>query len=70
MENMINNLINGKLKDAKRQAKMYSVKEMKSYMMDDLGWDSLKAFRACNYLKNPSELTFSRWYTSAFSTKS
>jgi hypothetical protein len=65
MEDMINNLINGNLSDAKRQALKYSVKKMKEYLMEELGWDALKAFRACRYLKFPSQHTFNLWCESS-----
>ena len=61
MQQLIENLLNGNLTAAKIQATRHSVESMKAYMMNELGWDALKAFRACRYLKFPSQETFDLW---------
>lgn len=51
MQSMIDNLINGNLSDARRQAKRFSRDKIAEYMITRLGWSVEKAFHATVYLK-------------------
>ena len=51
MESMINNLINGNLTDAKKQAKKFSYKAIVRYCMKDVMWSQSKSVYAAMYLK-------------------
>ena len=51
MESMIQNLLNGNLKDAKRQAKKFAVGVITDYLHHDLGWTTTKSVAAADYLK-------------------
>ena len=50
METMIDNLINGNLKDAKEQAKAFPQNKILLYLRD-LGWGVTKSVLAAHYLK-------------------
>ncbi len=47
---MIDNLINGNLKEAKQQAKRFSEGKIRFYLID-LGWSVVKSTLAASYLK-------------------
>lgn len=51
MENLINNLVNGNNADAKRQAKRFTVWNIRERLMLDLGWSMNKATLAADWLK-------------------
>jgi len=51
MKEMIDNLINGNLSDAKRQAKGKSIAQIFRYLKLDCGWSNKRAVAAANYLK-------------------
>lgn len=48
---MINNLINGNLSDARRQARRYSYDNINMFLLG-IDWSSIKASAAANYLKH------------------
>ena len=48
---MIDNLINGNLSDARRQAKRKSGLAIIGYLREEMGWSHERAFWAANYLK-------------------
>jgi hypothetical protein len=50
MEDMINNLINGNLKDAKRQAVEFGIHQIQDALICDYGYSPLKAWTAAAYL--------------------
>lgn len=50
MQNMIQNLLNGNLSDARGQAKRYSYDKINLYLLE-LGWSSIRASAAAHYLK-------------------
>lgn len=54
MNNLISNLINGNLQDAKRQARRYSMETIIEVMRADHGWTWEKAFCAARWLKTGS----------------
>lgn len=47
---MINNLINGNLSDARKQAKRRSLMSIRNHLLS-LGWSNKRATYAANYLK-------------------
>lgn len=51
MDEMIQNLINGNLSDAKRQARRFSLRKIQRYLTDNAGWSPLRAVAAADYLK-------------------
>jgi len=51
MENMINNLINGNLANARRQARRYSLEIIALHCIKELQWSHEKAIAAASYLK-------------------
>jgi hypothetical protein len=52
MNALINNFINGNLKDAKRQARNYTLTALAQAFRDRAGYSFEKAQRTANYLKN------------------
>ena len=50
MQNMIENLINGNLTDARRQAKRHRRVKIYAYLLE-MGWSNSRALLAANYLK-------------------
>lgn len=50
MQNMIENLINGNLRDAKKQARRFSETKIYSFLKE-IGWSERKAQLATAYLK-------------------
>lgn len=50
LDEMIGNLINGNLKDAKRQAKRFSEGDIRFHLIDS-GWTNVKAIVTASYLK-------------------
>ena len=51
MQSMLENLINGNLKDAQNQAKKYSHGKIMSYMQWDAGYSLAQAVAIAGYLK-------------------
>lgn len=51
MKEMIDNLINGNLADAKRQAQKFGLQRIAVYCRTQLGWSARKSAAAANYLK-------------------
>lgn len=51
MKSMINNLINGNLKDAKKQAKLFRQADIMQYCLDN-GYSFEKSVAMAMYLKN------------------
>lgn len=51
MERMIENLILGNLKDAKKAAKRFSVGSIRAYLVEVYGWSNAKSAWAALYLK-------------------
>lgn len=52
MKSMIDNLINGNLKDAKKQAKRYKQADIMEYCLNDYGMGFERAVASAMYLKN------------------
>ena len=57
MISLFNNLINGNLDDAKKQARKHTKLGITRYM-EEMGYSSDKATKAAEYLKNPSNETY------------
>lgn len=51
MESMVQNLVNGNLMEAKKQAKKFSCKVISDYLRYDFGWTTTKSVAAADYLK-------------------
>ena len=51
MKTMIANLINGNLKDARRQAKQFSPGAIADYLREECGWTRTRAVLAADWLK-------------------
>lgn len=51
MENMVSNLINGNLADARKQARRHRQSTIKDWLEYHAGWSTEKAFRAARFLK-------------------
>lgn len=51
MKEMIDNLINGNLTDAKHQAKRFGLEKIAHYCRRELGWSNRKSAAAASYLK-------------------
>ena len=51
MQNMIDNLTNGNLAAARRQARRYSLERIAMHCITMLGWTHEKAIAAASYLK-------------------
>jgi hypothetical protein len=51
LEQCVCNLVNGNLKEARRQAKNLSVGALTDFMKYELGWTTDKALAASEYLK-------------------
>lgn len=51
MQTMIENLINGNLTDAKKQAKRFALHKIVDALQNDFGWSLDKAYKAASYLK-------------------
>jgi hypothetical protein len=54
MQSIIDNLINGNLRDAKRLAKRHSLGVLLSHMIQQLGWSADRSLAAAYYLKGMS----------------
>ena len=54
----IENLINGYLNEAKKQAKQLVSTKLSDIMQDEYGFSTRKALRATAYLREPSGETF------------
>ena len=52
MKTMIDNLINGNLKDAKRQAKRYKQADIMQFCIEEYGMSFEKAVASAMFLKN------------------
>ncbi len=50
MQNMIDNLINGNLKDARKQSRRFSQSKIAAHL-EEMGWSVEKSLRAALYLK-------------------
>jgi hypothetical protein len=50
MESMIDNLINGNIKDAKRQAKRFKFEKITAYLLD-LDYSTASAYATAGFLK-------------------
>lgn len=55
MNSMIENLINGNLTDAKRQAKRFSELSISVHLTDIMGWSDERALAAAHYLKTGND---------------
>ena len=55
MKTMIDNLINGNLKDAKKQAKRFKQDDIMQYCIDEYGMSFEKAVASAMWLKNQIE---------------
>lgn len=51
MIDMINNLINGNLRDARIQAQRQTIKGITAYLRDEIGWSLAKSQAAAKFLK-------------------
>jgi len=51
MQSIIDNLINGNLKEAKRKAKRHSFFLLLDYMRSETEWSAAKSWAAAKYLK-------------------
>lgn len=51
MQNLIDNLINGNLTDARKLAKRHKLGAIVEFCERELGWTLAKAYRAAVYLK-------------------
>lgn len=51
MQSLIDNLINGNLSDAKRQAKRHKLNSIVDYLKENLQWSDHKAISAAGFLK-------------------
>jgi uncharacterized protein (UPF0297 family) len=54
MENMINNLINGNISDAKKQAKRHTLTAIYNYLIET-GYDEQRAMVTASFLKNETD---------------
>ena len=60
MKQMIADLINGNLSDAKRRAKSFSLAKIQRYLIEQ-GWGITKATDAAIYLKDGGQENFNRY---------
>jgi len=51
METMLDNLLNGNISTAKRQAKRRTVWDIRNYLIEMYGWSEVKATFAADFLK-------------------
>ena len=58
LDRIVDNLLNGNLTDAKRQAKRASYFGLFEHLYRHLGWSHAKAKAAVLYLKRPANATF------------